>query len=93
MNSTYNIRVGRSRDITGPYRDKEGVDLMQGGGTLLLETEKPFIGPGHANVFEENGQYWFSCHYYDGTQRGRSHLSIRPMTWDEEGWPVLLDAD
>ena len=89
VESTYNIRVGRSTAITGPYVDKEGVDLMKEGGTLFLETQGPFIGPGHANVFEEDGTYWFSCHFYDGTERGRSKLAIRALGWGEDGWPVL----
>jgi arabinan endo-1,5-alpha-L-arabinosidase len=92
VRSTYNIRAGRSRKITGPYLDRAGVDLRVQGGTLLLETQGPFIGPGHANVFQEGERYWFSCHFYDGTQNGRSMLSIRPMAWGKDGWPEVLDA-
>jgi arabinan endo-1,5-alpha-L-arabinosidase len=88
-NSTYEIRMGRSREITGPYLDKEGVDLMKKGGTPLLATDGPFIGPGHAGIFEEGGKFWFSCHFYDATQRGRSTLAIRPQRWGPDGWPVL----
>lgn len=89
VDSTYNIRVGRSRSITGPYLDKEGVDLANGGGTLLLGSEGPFIGPGHANLLHDNDRYLLSCHYYDGTERGRSMLSIQELSWSEEGWPVI----
>jgi arabinan endo-1,5-alpha-L-arabinosidase len=88
-NSTYEIRVGRSREITGPYLDKDGVDLMKQGGTPLLATDGAFIGPGHAGIFEERGKFWFSCHFYDGTQRGASTLAIRPLRWGGDGWPVL----
>ena len=34
INSTYNIRVGRSKLFTGPYVDREGRDMMEDGGTL-----------------------------------------------------------
>ncbi|MCL4134294.1 UNVERIFIED_CONTAM: hypothetical protein GTU68_028796 [Idotea baltica] len=88
VDSTYNIRVGRSRTITGPYLAKNGVDLAKGGGTLLLGSEGPFIGPGHANIFSEGGRFLLSCHYYDGTERGRSRLSIQELTWSKEGWPL-----
>ena len=44
-NSTYNMRMGRSKTITGPYLDKEGGDMLIGGGSLLLETDGIFIGP------------------------------------------------
>jgi len=87
-NSTYNIRIGRSREITGPYLDKDGKDLAQGGGTLFLGSDGPFIGPGHAGIFDEDGHFWFSCHFYDGTQRGASTLAIRPLRWTN-GWPAL----
>lgn len=89
VNSTYEIRVGRSREITGPYLDREGKDLMKEGGTLLLATNGAFIGPGHAGIFEEGGKSWFSCHFYDGTQRGASMLAIRPLRWSADGWPAL----
>ena len=93
VNSTYNIRVGRSRDITGPYLDKDGVDLSHGGGTLLLTTDGAFIGPGHAGIFEESETFWFSCHFYDGTERGASKLAIRPLRWTTDGWPAVEAAD
>jgi len=113
ISSTYNIRVGRSEKITGPYLDKDGKDLAHDGGTLLLGTEGPilanvraapdgrggyppppaevhaFVGPGQSGIFEENGKFWFTCHYYDGTVNGASILSIRPLTWDKSGWPVV----
>jgi len=92
VNSTYNIRIGRSQTITGPYLDKDGVDLLHGGGTLLLDTDGPFIGPGHANVLRETDRFWFSCHFYDGTDRGRSRLALRPLNWDPNGWPSLQPA-
>ncbi|HEV3167079.1 MAG TPA: arabinan endo-1,5-alpha-L-arabinosidase [Isosphaeraceae bacterium] len=89
VNSTYNMRVGRSPKVTGPYVDKNGKDLLQGGGTLLLETDGPFIGPGHAGIFEEDGKAWLSMHFYDGSRRGASTLAIRPLRWDADGWPVV----
>ena len=76
MDSTYNIRLGRAREITGPYFDKHGVDLAQGGGTLLLATDGAFIGRGHAGILEEAGTFWLSCHFYDGAQRGASKLAL-----------------
>ena len=88
-NSTYNMRVGRSPKITGPYLDKEGKDMADRGGSLLLETEEMFIGPGHPGILKDHDQYWLSLHFYDGTERGRSKLALRPLTWDAGGWPVV----
>ncbi len=86
---SYNIRVGRSRKVTGPYLDKDGIDLLVAGGTLFLETTGPFIGPGHAGIYSEGGTNWFSCHFYDGTRNGASMLAIRTLHWTTDGWPEL----
>lgn len=91
VNSTYNIRVGRSPKITGPYLDQDGKDLLTGGGTLFLDTDGAFIGPGQTGIFAENGQEWFGCHFYDGTQRGASMYAIRPLRWAADGWPTVLE--
>lgn len=88
-NSTYNIRVGRSRAITGPYRDRAEEDLLRGGGSLVIGSDGPVVGPGHASVFEAEGQTWFGCHFYDATDRGRSWLALQPLDWDPEGWPAV----
>lgn len=89
VRSTYNIRVGRSRDVTGPYLDRDGRDLRQGGGSLLLGTEGRFIGPGHAGVFQDGDRYLLSYHFYDGERGGRARLAIRPLEWDRDGWPQV----
>lgn len=88
VDSTYNIRAGRSRLITGPYLDAEGRDLREGGGTLFLGTAGRRIGPGHAGVASWEGRDWFTSHYYDGQDEGRPKLDVRPLEW-REGWPVL----
>src|SRR5215831_18273517 len=36
INSTYNIRMGRSTNITGPYLDRNGVNMVLGGGSMFL---------------------------------------------------------
>jgi arabinan endo-1,5-alpha-L-arabinosidase len=89
VNSTYEIRVGRSDKITGPYLDREGVDLLKGGGSLVLASQAPFIGPGHAGIISEKGTNWFSCHFYDGTRRGSPTLSVLPLHWQTNGWPKI----
>ena len=91
--STYNIRVGRARTILGPYRDKAGVDMQRGGGTLFLDTADGQIGPGQIGIFTAGGREQFSCHYeWDsnfGGGAGRGNVfDIRPLTWDKDGWPV-----
>jgi arabinan endo-1,5-alpha-L-arabinosidase len=86
-NSTYNIRVGRSREVTGPYFDESGQDLMNGGGTLFLKTKGAMIGPGHAAFVVKEGREFVSFHYYDGNRLGAKTLGLLPLTWTDVGWP------
>ena len=88
-NSTYNIVVGRSRKVTGPYLDNIGREMLKGGGKLVLAAGDRLIGPGHFGRFVvETGVEKMSCHYEaDLDQSARSVLGIRPLLW-KDGWPV-----
>ena len=88
VDSTYEVRVGRSRSVTGPYLDRAGTELMAGGGTPFMAGEGAFIGPGHAGVATDGEREWVSVHYYDRTENGRALLAIRRLSWTEDGWPV-----
>ena len=90
VKSTYNIRVGRAEKITGPYVDRDGKDLNEGGGTLLLGSHDDFIGPGHPSIFRDGeGRFWLACHFYDAANRGRATFVLRRLTWDADGWPIV----
>jgi arabinan endo-1,5-alpha-L-arabinosidase len=88
-NSTYNIVVGRSRKVTGPYVDNMGRDMLRGGGKMVLAARERLIGPGHFGLIDlGNGVQKMSCHYEaDLDQGGRSVLGIVPLLW-KDGWPV-----
>jgi arabinan endo-1,5-alpha-L-arabinosidase len=86
--STYNIRIGRSKKITGPYLDKNGVDLLHEGGSLFLDKQGPLTGPGHAGILVEKGESWFTCHFEaDARLGGRATLAVMPLHWNADGWP------
>lgn len=87
VNSTYEIRVGRSRTISGPYLDKDGREMATGGGSLFAKREDNVIGPGHFAAIEGFPQSRFAFHYYDGAAVGASKLGIRELTWSKDGWP------
>lgn len=86
--SDYHIRVGRSRSVTGPYADRDGRPMMEGGGTLVLQSHGATCGPGHNSVLQRDGRSWLACHRFDPDAGGRRVLQIRPLFWDDEGWPV-----
>jgi len=89
VESTYEIRVGRSGAITGPYLDREGKDLRNGGGSLVLASKERWIGPGHASIYAHEGREWLVHHYYDRELAGRPRLRMVPVKWDADGWPVV----
>ena len=88
-NSTYNIVVGRSKKVTGPYLDNIGREMLKGGGKLVVAAGYRLIGPGHfGRIILSLGVEKMSCHYEaDLDQSARSVLGIRPLLW-KNGWPV-----
>ena len=90
-NSTYEIRVGRSANVTGPYRDRSGRDMRANGGDIFLHSQGRYIGPGHAGIYRENGTNWFSFHFYDGERYGLASIGVRPLIWTN-GWPALVTS-
>ena len=89
VNSTYNIVVGRSRQVTGPYVDNVGRDMFHGGGRMVIRAHDRKTGPGHfGRTIIDEGVEILSCHYEaDFDQGGRSVLAIEPLLW-KNGWPV-----
>ena len=88
--SSYRVAVGRSRSVSGPYVDRQGRDMRQGGGTVILEGDKrEYEAMGHCAVYHfENGDY-LVCHGYYLPMKGASILVQRPVTWTADGWPTL----
>src|SRR6185437_2492400 len=99
--STYNIRVGRAGRIEGPYRDRDGKAMLDGGGSLVLATTGRFIGPlvlattgrfigpgGQEAVKTPRGDM-LAYHYYDGDAGGVAKLQFSPILWSADGWPEL----
>lgn len=87
-NSTYNIRVGRASAITGPYLDREGKKMLEGGGTLLLDGKTRWRGPGHNSILIDEGVTYLVYHAYDAEHAGTPVLHIEELLWDKQGWPA-----
>lgn len=85
-NSTYKTVYGRSKNVEGPYLDKEGREMAYGGGTLLYGPDSENFGIGHSSAYEWDGQCYFVSHAYVKAKNGASKLFIRPMLFDSEGW-------
>lgn len=84
VDSTYQIRVGRSPDVRGPYVDADGVALLAGGGTLVVDADERWRGPGHNAIL---GEAYNVFHAYDANASGIPTLRISELRWID-GWPV-----
>jgi arabinan endo-1,5-alpha-L-arabinosidase len=88
--SDYKVVVGRSKQVTGPYLDKNAVTMTSNGGSLVLEGDaKEWFGAGHNAVYQFDGKDYIVYHGYDALDKGRSKLLINELAWDSEGWPTL----
>ena len=86
--STYKIMVGRATKLTGPFIDREGRRMDQGGGNLVLAGYDRYRGPGGQSVYLDGSIYRLVHHYYDALDNGAHKLQIRNLTWTEDDWPV-----
>jgi arabinan endo-1,5-alpha-L-arabinosidase len=87
-NSTHRLMVGRSSALNGPYVDRNGVALLEGGGTLVLESGERWRGPGSNTIFYRDGRAYNVYHAYDADDDGKAKLRIAELTWDPMGWPL-----
>lgn len=85
--STYKVVVGRSKNLEGPYFDKDQKSLFHGGGSLVLEGNANYAGAGHCSVYSVDGKDLILFHAYDQSRKGMPVLKIKPLEWDEAGWP------
>jgi len=95
--SSYHVLVGRSKNLMGPYLDREGRDLTQrGNGTLLLKGNDKFVGTGHASriITDDQGNEWLLYHAMDpkrprvSTGGNRRMLLLEQVIWKED-WPMI----
>lgn len=98
--SDYNIRVGRSKSITGPYLDYNGKDLtdLEGNqdeigmkvlGSYKFEESDGWLAPGHNSVLKD-GENYFVCHHMrEPINKHVHYVQIRKILWTDEGWPLV----
>ncbi len=90
--SSYKTMVGRSRNITGPYVDADGIPMLDGGGTPLLVGNARWAGPGGESILHQKNGDIMVFHAYDG-KTGDAYLQISSIAW-EDAWPhVALEGN
>jgi arabinan endo-1,5-alpha-L-arabinosidase len=91
--STYRMVFGRSKSVTGPYYDADGVSMLEGGGTLLLKGDKDWYGVGGNSAYNFNGIDYLVFHGYDASEKeALPKLRIEVLKWNKEGWPTVAGA-
>ncbi len=88
--SDYKVVVGRSEKATGPFVDKNGVDLAKNGGSLIVQGDnKEWFGAGHNSAYTFGNKDYIIYYGYDAKDRGRSKLIIDELKWEND-WPVIV---
>ncbi|MFC4640398.1 RICIN domain-containing protein [Deinococcus hohokamensis] len=91
LDSTYKTVMGRAHTITGPYLDKNGMRLDQGGGTVLLNHRANKLGQGGGDIYQEGSVFYFAHHFYDAASGGSPKLDIKALDWTGD-WPYSRES-
>jgi arabinan endo-1,5-alpha-L-arabinosidase len=86
--STYQVVMGRSATLKGPYLTKDNKRMLDGAYTLLLAGDTNHPGQGGQSFYEENGQLYMVYHAYTAPS-GDPVVNVRPVFFDKMDWPTL----
>ncbi|KAI2697960.1 CAZyme family GH43 [Penicillium roqueforti] len=93
----YSIRVGRSKSVRGPFEDKDGRSLLDGGGTVVYGSNHGVVyAPGGLGILAGNNDVSDILYYhYLNTSIGFEHAQAQ-LGWNyldyEDGWPVPTEG-
>ena len=90
LKSTYTTVVGRSKNLFGPYVDKQGRPMLENNHELLIQKNEQFLGTGHNSeiITDDAGQDWMFYHAVKASNpRGRV-LMLDKIQW-KDGWPYV----
>ena len=89
LQSTYQIVMGRAKNIQGPYLNKEGESWVNNKYSLFLAGDSTAPGKGHNGFFTERDTTFIVYHAYTRAANGASLLNIKPLYVDGDGWPTM----
>jgi arabinan endo-1,5-alpha-L-arabinosidase len=86
----YKQVVGRSTSPNGPFVDAEGIPLMEGGGSILIEGNSGWNAPGGGTVYldPQSGKDIIVFHALSMRNQATAGLWLKSVTWQND-WPVL----
>ena len=90
LRSTYTTVVGRSKDLLGPYVDKEGNRMLDNCHEILIHKNDSFVGTGHNSeiVSDKDGNDWVLYHAVSVENPDGRVLMLDRVDW-QGGWPVV----
>ena len=95
-NSTYRMVVARSRNLFGPYVDRNGRSAIGDNFSMLLGKSPEVYGPGHCSEFvqDDAGQTWVLYHGFQANdvEAGRVTYLDR-VEWGSDGWPYIQNQE
>lgn len=92
---TYKLMVGRSRSLTGVFKDRAGREMRLGFATDVLSSDRGdfFYGPGHCGEIHQSSDgrefIFYHCHTLNMKPAQRAML-MQEILWDEQGWPYCI---
>jgi arabinan endo-1,5-alpha-L-arabinosidase len=91
----YTIFVGRSKSPRGPFVDRNGKDLVEGGGSMVYGSHGNTYGPGgQAVISNYSGRDVLYYHYVNTTFDPLYRDNMKFLGWNPieyiKGWPVLV---
>ena len=94
LKSTYTTVVGRSKNLLGPYLDKQGNSMMDNHHEILIHKNAKFVGTGHDSeiVQDGKGQDWMLYHAVSVDNPQGRVLMLDRIRWID-GWPVVLNTE
>ena len=86
----YKIAVGRSTGPHGPFLDKSGTDMLQGGLTVLLEANSLWGAPGGQTAYHDpaSGNDLIVFHALNLQQNGLDYFWANQLAWVDD-WPMI----
>lgn len=92
VKSTYRTVVGRSKSVTGPYVDRDGVPMLKSGATPLLSANARWLGPGGESVLLRKGEPDLIVYHAYDHESGKPSLQLSTIEWSH-GWPIAALRD